>query len=127
MAKKEGSDLHVIFLDLASAFGSVPHNLLWTAFDFFRVPAAITRLVKAYFQDVQFCITTADYTTAWQHLEVGIMAGCTISPLVFTMAREVIIRASGWVVGGQHLRPGWWWRAFGSKKRQQGVQWPWLR
>jgi len=34
------------------------------------------------------------------------MAGCTISPLAFTMAMEVIIRASRWVVGGEHLDSG---------------------
>ena len=28
VAKKEETDLHVVFLDLANAFGSVPHNLL---------------------------------------------------------------------------------------------------
>ncbi|ROI52205.1 hypothetical protein DPX16_3475 [Anabarilius grahami] len=45
-------------------------------------------------------------TTAWQHLEVGIMAGCTISPLAFTLAMEVIIQASRWTVGGQRIRSG---------------------
>ncbi len=40
-----------MFLDLSDAFGSVPHNLLWSAFDYFQVSAAITGLVKAYFQD----------------------------------------------------------------------------
>ncbi|KAM9703393.1 trace amine-associated receptor 13c-like [Menidia menidia] len=54
--------------------------VLITAFDYFRVPSALTTLVKPYFQDVQLCVTTAAYTTTWQHLEVGIMAGCTISP-----------------------------------------------
>lgn len=34
------------------------------------------------------------------------MVGCTISPLAFTMAMEVIIRASKWVVGGEHLQAG---------------------
>lgn len=34
------------------------------------------------------------------------MAGCTISPLAFTMAMEVIIHASQWVVGGQKLKLG---------------------
>ncbi|KAK0136753.1 Retrovirus-related Pol polyprotein from type-2 retrotransposable element R2DM [Merluccius polli] len=105
-AKRDGRDLHVIFLDLANAFGSVPHNILWTAFSYFQVPEAITSLVKAYFRDVQICLSTSEYTTAWQHLEVGIMAGCTISPLAFTMAMEVIIRASRWVVGGEQIRPG---------------------
>ena len=105
-AKKEGRDLHVVFLDLANAFGSVPHSLLWTAFDLFSIPQAITTLVKSYFQDVQLCLTTEEYTTAWQRLDIGIMAGCTISPLAFTMAMEVIIRASRWVVGGQQLKAG---------------------
>ena len=105
-AKKEGRDLHVLFLDLANAFGSVPHSLIWTAFDFFHVPKSITDLVRNYFQDLQFCITTAEYSTSWQLLEVGIMAGCTISPLAFTMAMEVIIQASKWVVGGVRLETG---------------------
>jgi len=43
------------------------------------------------------------FSTTWQCLEVGIMAGCIISPLAFTMAMEVIIRASTWFVGGEHL------------------------
>lgn len=105
-AKRNGSDLHVVFLDLANAFGSVPHDLLWTSFSYFRVLDPITALVKAYFQDMQLCLTTAEYTTAWQHLEVGIMAGCTISLLAFTMTMEVIIRASQWVVGGVQQKPG---------------------
>lgn len=35
-AKKEGRALQVVFLDLANAFGSVLHNLLWTVFKFFE-------------------------------------------------------------------------------------------
>ncbi|KAK7904929.1 hypothetical protein WMY93_017536 [Mugilogobius chulae] len=102
-AKKNKKNLHVVFLDLANAFGSVPHRILWAAFAFFQVPETITKLVQAYFRDIQFCITTCSGTTAWQHLELGIMAGCTISPLAFTMAMELIIRASSWVVGGERL------------------------
>lgn len=39
-ALKEKKDLHVVFffLDLANAFGSVPDDILWTAFSFFQVP-----------------------------------------------------------------------------------------
>ena len=105
-AKREGRDLHVLFLDLANAFGSVPHSLIWTAFNFFHIPNTITNLVKNYFRDLQFCVKTTDYTTSWQSLEIGIMAGCTISPLAFTMAMEVIIRASKWVVGGERMKCG---------------------
>jgi len=72
-------------------------ELLSAAFDFFRVPMSITNLVKAYFGDLQFSFSTPKFSTAWQRLEVRIMAECTISLLAFTMAMEVIIRASRWV------------------------------
>lgn len=52
IAKAEGRDLHVVFLDLANAFGSVPHELLWSVFKFFHMPDTITALVKSFFQDV---------------------------------------------------------------------------
>ena len=52
------------------------------------------------------CTLVVESTTAWLQLKVGIMAVCTISPLAFTMAMEVIIRASKWVVGGERLQGG---------------------
>ncbi len=36
IATKEGTDPHVVFLDLTNTFSSVPHNLLWTAFDYLK-------------------------------------------------------------------------------------------
>ncbi|ONI45671.1 hypothetical protein AN642_00195 [Epulopiscium sp. SCG-B10WGA-EpuloA2] len=105
-AKTEKRDLHIIFLDLANAFGSVPHSLILEAFDYFRVPGIVVNLVRSYFQDIRLCLSTAGFTSGWQRLEIGIMAGCTISPLAFTMAMEVIIRASKWVVGGERRQDG---------------------
>lgn len=105
VSKKEGTDRHIVFLNLVNTCGSIPHNLFWTAFDFFRITVALTRLMKVYFQDMQLCLMTTGYTTAWRHLEVGIMASCTISTLAFTMAMEMIIIASRWVVRKQHIQP----------------------
>ena len=103
MAKLKKRDLHVIFLDLANASGYAPHELLWSAFDFFNIPDTITTLVEAYFQDLQFCIETPEITISWQCLDVGLMAGCTVFPLMFTMAMEITIQTSKWVVGGQRV------------------------
>lgn len=64
-AKKEEKDLHILFLNLANAYGSVIHSLLWTAFEFFQVLETITNLLKCYFQDLQVCLTTSHFTSAW--------------------------------------------------------------
>lgn len=87
MAKLEKRDFHVVFLDLTNAFGSEPHELLWSAFVFFHIPNTITALVKSYFKDLQFYFSIPEFTTSRQSLEIGIMA------------MEVIIRASQCVVG----------------------------
>ena len=63
-ARTEGRDLCVVFLDLANAFGSVPHSLLWKAFSYFQVPEKISALVRAYFEDIQLCFNTSNYTTS---------------------------------------------------------------
>lgn len=56
--------------------------------------------------DIQICFTTTEFTAVWQQLENGIMAGCTISPLVLIMKMEVIIRAFKYVVEGEMLQSG---------------------
>ncbi|KAJ8014490.1 hypothetical protein DPEC_G00040770 [Dallia pectoralis] len=54
-AKKDGRDLHVVFLELANAFGSVPHNFLWTAFHYFSVPEVINhRLLNLIFKTYNY-------------------------------------------------------------------------
>ena len=81
-------------------------SLLWKAFSYFQVLEKISVLVKAYVVDIQLCFNTCNYTTSWQHLEIGIMVRCTISLLAFTMEIEVIIIASKWViVGGAGRHP----------------------
>lgn len=48
-AKQDKRELHVVFLDPANAFSSVPHNLLRKAFNFFWVPSSINNLMTTYF------------------------------------------------------------------------------
>lgn len=62
--------------------------------------------VKTYFQDLQLCFITADFTTTGQHLEVGIMEGCTLSPLSFTVVIKVISMVSRCTLGGEQTKAG---------------------
>lgn len=40
-AKRSKSDLHVVWLDLANAYGSVPHQLINFALNFFHIPSCL--------------------------------------------------------------------------------------
>lgn len=54
-AQQEGRDQQVLLLDLANAFRSVPHSLIWSALKFFHVPKNMTDLVRSSFQHLQLC------------------------------------------------------------------------
>lgn len=99
-AKREKTDLHVVWLDLANAYGSVPHQLINYAMEFFHTPSCIKNIVASYFNDLQMCFSLQDFTTGWQRLEVGIAMGCAISPILFVAAFEVILIGARQMVGG---------------------------
>ncbi|GFN92640.1 LOW QUALITY PROTEIN: reverse transcriptase [Plakobranchus ocellatus] len=47
-----------------------------------------------YFSEFRIGLSTNDYTTIWINLEVRIASGCTISPTLFVMAMEVILKVA---------------------------------
>ena len=93
-ARKEKRDLHVVWLDLASAYGSVPHVLIEKAMRVCWIPEKVINLTRISHEQFFMRFTTPSYTTNWQSLEVGIPMGCVVSPLLFVMAMELIDRAA---------------------------------
>ncbi len=90
-AKREKSELHVVWLDLANTYGSVPHKLVEFALEFFYVPACVIIIIAKYFNNLRMCFSLDGCMTGWQQLEVGIAMGCSISPILFVAAFEIIL------------------------------------
>ena len=93
-ARRDKTELQVIWLDLANAYGSVPHHLIWMAFEFFNFPSKVGEIIMKYFNSAFMKFTVKNYTTKWQALEIGIMMGCVISPLLFVLAMELILQGA---------------------------------
>ena len=93
-AKKESQNLDVIWLDLANAYGSVPHKLIKLAMEHFWFPQAIQDLLMDYYDNFVMRFSTGTFTTEWQRLEVGIAAGCTISVILFVLVMEMILKST---------------------------------
>ena len=92
--RTEKKELHVIWLDLANAHDSVPHKLIEKAMDFFYIPEHVQTLIRQYYAQFHMRFITKEYTTTWQPLEVGIPMGCTIPPLLFVLAIEMVVRGT---------------------------------
>ncbi|GFO00759.1 reverse transcriptase [Plakobranchus ocellatus] len=105
-AKSEKLNLDVIWLDLANAYGSVPHEMIQLALRMYHVPEVIQVMLDDYFSGFRMRFSTNNYTTSWINLEVGIAMGCTIPPILFVMAMEVILKAAEGSAGPANLGGG---------------------
>ena len=59
-----------------------------------------------YFRGVFMRFKTGSYVTDWQALETGIMMGCVISPLLFVMCMEIMLRAAAGTAEGEVSQSG---------------------
>ena len=105
-AKHEKKQLHIVWLDLANAYGSVPHNCIRFALKFFHIPEKVADILMQYFRNVFMRFTTTNYTMGWQAVKVGIMMGYVVSPLLFVMCMELILRGTTGTTSGEETRRG---------------------
>ena len=87
----KSAELHVIWLDLENAYSSVRHPLIEKAMDFFWIPEDIRKLISGYYKCTYMRFSNAEYSANWQKLNIGIMMGCDISPLIFVLVMEMLL------------------------------------
>ena len=93
-AKTRKLDLHVIWLDLANAYGSVPHSAIWKALEMLHFPNRVVTILKTYFGNFNMRFTTETYTTEYVPLQTGIAMGCSVSPILFVLAMQMLLKAT---------------------------------
>ena len=84
----------MVWLDLEQAFPSMAHQLIREALLHYHVSDEVAMLILAHFTNIKMRFSTGNVTTKWQSLEKGIMAGCTIAPVLFIMAMNMILKAT---------------------------------
>ena len=94
LSARDKTKLRVIWLDLVNAYCSVQHHLIRMTLDFFTFPIKVREIIMKYFNSPFMKLTVKDFTTKWQALEIGMMMSCVISPLLFVLAMELILRGA---------------------------------
>ena len=86
-AKKRHDYLHIVWLDLANAFGSLPHSTLNKLFESLPLPAHTSTIFKDMYTN-----TICEYKDFMVQLTSGVRQGDCLSPIIFNLASEPIIR-----------------------------------
>ena len=88
-------NIYFSFIDNAKAFDCVDHNKLWKILQEMGIPGHLTCLLRNLYAGQKATVRTGHGTTDWFHIGKGVCQGCILSPCLFNLYTEYIMRNAG--------------------------------
>ena len=83
------------FIDYANAFDCVNHYKLWKILQEMGIPGHLTCLLRNLYAGQEATVRTGHGTTDWFQIGKGVCKGCILSPCLFNLYAEYIMRNAG--------------------------------
>ena len=95
--KQESSrkNIYFCFIDYAKSFDYVDHNKLWKILKEMGIPDHLTCLLRNLYIGQEAIVRTGHRPTDWFHIGKGVHQGCILSPCLFNLYAEYIMRNTG--------------------------------
>ena len=81
----------ITWIDLANAYGSVRHNLIQFALNWFHVPQLIQELIFNYYEKLCAIIKTKEWSTGFFLFDIGLFQGCVLSTILFDCVFQLLL------------------------------------
>ena len=91
-AREFQENIYFCFLDYAKAFDCVDHNKLWKILKEMGMPDHLTCLLISRYAGQETTVRTGHGTTDWFQIGKGVRQGCILSPCLFNLKAEYIMR-----------------------------------
>ena len=94
-AREFQKNIYFCFIDYAKAFDCVDHNKLWKILKQMGIPEHLTCLLRNLYAGQEATVRTGHGTTDWFLIGKGVRQGCILSPCLFNLYAEYIMRNAG--------------------------------
>ena len=94
-AKEFQKSIYFCFIDYAKAFDCVDHNKLWKILQEMGIPDHLTCPLRNIYAGQEATVRTGHGTTDWFQIGKGVYQGCILSPCLFNLYAEYIMRNAG--------------------------------
>ena len=85
-------NIYICFIDYAKAFDCVDHNKLLKILKEMGIPDHLTSLLRNLYAGQEATVRTGHGTTDWFQIRKGVPQGCILSPCLFNLYAEYIMR-----------------------------------
>ena len=93
-AREFQKSIYFCFFDYAKVFDCVDHNKIWKILKDMRIPDPLTFLLRNLYAGQEATIRTGHGTTDWFQFGKGVCQGCILSPCLFNLYAEYIMRSA---------------------------------
>ena len=87
--------IYFCFIDYAKAFDCVDQNKWWKILNEMGISDHLTCLLRNLYAGQETTVRTGHRTTDWLQIKKGIYQGCILSPCLFNLYKEYIMRNTG--------------------------------
>ena len=94
-AREFQKNIYFCFIDYAKAFDCVDHNKLWKILKQMGILDHLTCLLRNLYAGQEATVRTGHGTTDWFQIGKGVHQGCILSPYLFNLYAEYIMRNAG--------------------------------
>ena len=94
-AREFQKNIYFCFLDYAKAFDCVDHNKLWKILQEMGIPEHLTCLLRNLYAGQEATVRTGHGTIDWFQIGKGVRQGCILSPYLFNLYAEYIMKNAG--------------------------------
>ena len=94
-ARELQKNIYFCFIDYVKHFDCVNHNKLWKILKEMRTPDHLTCLLRNLYACQEAIVRTEHGTTDWFQIGKGVCQGCILSPCLFNLYAEYMMRNDG--------------------------------
>ena len=94
-ASKFQKNIYFCFIDYVKALDFVDHNKLWKILKEMGIPDHLTCILRNLYAGQEATARTGQGTTDWLQIGKGKFQGCVLSPCLFNLYAEYIMRNAG--------------------------------
>ena len=105
---RKGKDVYFAFLDLEKAYDRVDREAMWNVLRLYGVGGKLLKAVKSLYVGSKACVRVGNEMSDWFPVRVGLRQGCVMSPWLFNLYIDGVVReVNAKVLGlGLELRDG---------------------
>ena len=87
-----GKDVFCAFMDLEKAYDSIDRHGMWQMLTVYGVGGKLLKAVQSFYVDSRACVRVGNDASEWLPVNVGLRQGCVVSPWLFNVYMDGVVR-----------------------------------